>query len=105
MYHVYQLRDVLEIFVCSTAKLPGKCYLSASSKLTSSKSCVYSQARMMSISLVDRNLQISRAIHIFSTIDADISLHFSRFYYHSFSVNVKILFRPNGKVEKTHKKT
>ena len=38
-------------------------------------------------------------IVFFKTIDADISLHFSRFIYHSFGINVKILFRNNEKVQ------
>ena len=52
------IRDVLKIFVCSTANIPGSCYLSASTKSTSS----HYQARILSISLVDRNLQISEII-------------------------------------------
>ena len=63
---------------------------------------------MLSISLVDRNLQISAeevSCHTYLlTIDADTSLHFSRFYYHSFSVNVKIPFRTNVKVKKKTQK-
>ena len=48
------------------------------------------------ISLVDRNykyLQLFPTEEVSCPMDADISLHFSRFNYHSFCVNVKIMFR------------
>ena len=53
---------------------------------------------MANISLVDRSYKYQQLfpaeeVHYFLTIDADISLHFLRFNYHSFSVNVKIIFR------------
>ena len=112
-YHMHQLctmiRGVLKIFVCSTANIHGSCHLSASTKLTSSNSCVYSQALLLSFSLIDCNPQIPAIISygrgivqyiIFKTIDADVSLHFSCFKYHSFSVNVKIIFRTNENVKK-----
>ena len=65
---------------------------------------------MTNINFVDRNLQTSAIIsygrgivpYIFLTIDADSSLHFMRFNYHSFSVNVNLIFRTNAKVQKPH---
>ena len=52
---------------------------------------------MTNISVVDRKNKYQQLfpmeeVHYFLTIDGDISLHISRFNYHSFSVNVKIIF-------------
>ena len=61
----------------------------------------------------DRNLQISAILPygrgivpyiIFLTIETDISLHFLRFKYHSFSVKVNIIFKTNEKVPKKTQK-
>ena len=68
---------------------------------------------MTNISLVDCNIHISATISYGKGIvpysfcltnDADISLHVSRFNYHCFSVNVKIIFRTYENVQKQQQK-
>ena len=61
----------------------------------SDKSCL--GPRMTNTSLVDRNYK-SYGIHYFFIIDADISLHYRVLNYHSFSVNVKIIFRTHKEI-------